>query len=103
MAEEFAPRNLRARLAALNDRIAQARTQLESHGIIADQAEALTEFIDEQEAIRGSLDAEGTITEIQHSKAEAKMDALEEAVYSWIKSVEGKFLNPAPHKPPASF
>ena len=33
MADEFAPRNLRARLATLQDRIAQARASLEAHGI----------------------------------------------------------------------
>jgi hypothetical protein len=103
MADEFAPLNLRARLAALQDRIAQARTQLEAHGIIGDQADALTEFVDQHDAIRGSLDTEGTITELQHSKAAAQTDALETALSRWLESVESTFSNPPPHKPNASF
>ena len=102
MADEFAPMNLRARLAAVQDRIAQARTQLEANGIIGDQADALTDFVDQHEAIRGSLDAAGTITEIQHSKATAKTDALESAVSRWLESVESKFSNPPARKPTAS-
>lgn len=99
MVDEFAPMNLRARLAAVQDRIAQARTQLEVHGIIGDQADALTEFVDQHDAIRGSLDTEGTITEIQHSKATAQTDALESALYKWLESVEGKFNNPTRREP----
>ena len=59
MADEFAPMNLRARLAALQDRIAQARAQLEAHGVTGDQADALTDFVDQHDAIRSSLDARG--------------------------------------------
>jgi hypothetical protein len=100
MADEFAPMNLRARLAAVQDRIAQARTQLEAHGIIADQADALTNFVDQHDSIRGSLDAEGTITELQHSKATSQTDALETALHRWLESVESKFNNPPPKREP---
>jgi hypothetical protein len=99
MADEFAPMNLRARLAAVQDRIAQARTQLEANGIIGDQADALTSFVDQHDTIRGSLDTEGTITEIQHSKATAQTDALETALHKWLESVEGKFNNPTRREP----
>lgn len=99
MVDEFAPTNLRARLAAVQDRIAQARTQLEAHGIIGDQADTLTNFIDQHDAIRGSLDSEGTVTEIQHSKASAQTDALESAVHRWLESVEGTFSKPPPRGP----
>jgi hypothetical protein len=102
MADEFAPLNLRARLAALQDRIAQARTQLEVHGIIGDQADALTEFVDQHDAIRDSLDTESTITELQHGKAAAQTDALETALSRWLDSVESKFSNPPPRKPNVS-
>jgi maltose-binding protein MalE len=99
MVDEFAPTNLRARLAAVQDRIAQARSQLETHGIIGDQADALTNFIDQHDAIRGSLDSEGTITELQHSKASAQTDALESALHSWLEGVDGKFDHPARRTP----
>ncbi|WP_409561591.1 hypothetical protein [Hyphomicrobium sp. MC8b] len=99
MVDEFAPKNLRARLAAIQDRITQARTQLEAHGIIGDQADALTNFIDQHDTIRGSLDAEGTITELQHSKASAQTDALETALHKWLEGVEGKFNNPQRREP----
>lgn len=99
MVDDFAPKNLRARLAAIQDRIAQARTQLETHGIIGDQADALTNFIDQHDTIRGSLDAEGTITELQHSKASAQTDALETALHKWLDGIEGKFRNPQRREP----
>lgn len=99
MVDDFAPKNLRARLAAIQDRIAQARSQLEAHGIIADQADALTSFVDQHDTIRGSLDAEGTITELQHSKASAQTDALESALHKWLEGVEGKFSNPQRREP----
>lgn len=102
MADEFAPLNLRARLAALQDRIAQARTQLEVHGIIGDQADALTEFVDQHDAICDFLDTEGTITELHHSKAAARTDALEKALSQWFEGVESKFSNPPPRKPNVS-
>ncbi|WP_423415782.1 hypothetical protein RLW55_05115 [Hyphomicrobium sp. B1] len=98
MVDDFAPKNLRARLAAIQDRIAQARTQLETHGI-GDQADALTNFVDQHDAIRGSLDTEGTITELQHSKASAQTDALETALHKWLEGVEGKFNNPQRREP----
>lgn len=99
MVDDFAPKNLRARLAAIQDRIAQARTQLETHGIIGDQADALTNFIDQHDTIRGSLDAEGTITELQHSKASAQTDALETALHKWLDGIERKFSNPQRREP----
>lgn len=99
MVDEFAPKNLRARLAAVQDRIAQARAQLESHGIIGDHSDALTNFVDQHDAIRGSLDTEGTITELQHSKATAQTDALESALHSWLDGVEKKFSNPSRREP----
>jgi hypothetical protein len=99
MVDEFAPKNLRARLAAVQDRIAQARTQLEAHGMIGDQADTLTSFIDQHDAIRGSLDSEGTVTEIQHSKASAQTDALESALHRWLESVESAFTKPPARGP----
>lgn len=94
MPDDFAPKNLRARLDAVQDRIAQARNQLESHGVIGDQADALANFIDQHDAIRGSLDTEATVTELQHSKASAQTDALEKALTDWLASVENSFANP---------
>ena len=99
MVDEFAPKNLRARLDAVQERIAQAKSQLEAHGIIGDQADALTAFIDEHDTIRGSLDGEGTVTELHHSKATAQTDALESALHSWLKGVESKFNNPTRREP----
>lgn len=99
MVDDFAPKNLRARLAAVQDRIAQARTQLEANGMMGDQADTLTQFIDQHDAIRGSLDTEGTITELQHSKASAQTDALESALHKWLESVEGAFNKPPPRGP----
>lgn len=99
MVDDFAPKNLRARLAAIQDRIAQARSQLEAHGIIGDQTDALTNFIDQHDTIRGSLDTEGTITELQHSKASAQTDALESALHKWLEGVENKFNNPQRREP----
>ena len=61
MADEFAPLNLRARLSALQDRIAQARTKLEAHGAVEEHSEALTQFANQHDAIRGSLDSEATM------------------------------------------
>lgn len=102
MPDDFAPKNLRARLDAVQDRIAQARNQLESHGIIGDQADALTNFVEQHDTIRGSLDTEGTVTEIQHSKASAQTDALEKALTDWLSSVENSFANPRPREPNVS-
>jgi len=99
MVDEFAPKNLRARLEAVHDRIAQARTQLEANGIIGDQADALTQFIDQHDAIRGSLDTEGTVTELQHSKASAQTDALESALHKWLESIQSKFDHPTRREP----
>jgi hypothetical protein len=99
MVDEFAPKNLRARLDAVQDRIAQARTQLETHGIIGDQADALTNLIDQHDTIRGSLDSEGTISELQHSKATAQTDALESALHRWLETIEGAFNHPRPRGP----
>ncbi|MBS0252121.1 MAG: hypothetical protein JSR78_13765 [Proteobacteria bacterium] len=99
MVDDFAPKNLRARLAAIQDRIAQARSQLEAHGVIEDQTDALTSFIDQHDTIRGSLDTEGTITELQHSKASAQTDALESALHKWLEGVENKFNNPQHREP----
>jgi hypothetical protein len=99
MVDEFAPKNLRARLDAVQDRIAQARTQLEAHGFIGDQGDALTNFIDQHDAIRGSLDSEGTVTEIQHSKASAQTDALEKALTDWLGTVETRFSDPKRREP----
>jgi hypothetical protein len=102
MADEFAPLNLRARLAALQDRIAQARAQLEAHGVTGDQVDELTHFVDQHDAIHSALDGEGTITELQHGKASAQTDALENALTRWLDSVESTFSNPPPRKPNAS-
>ncbi|HEY8129712.1 MAG TPA: hypothetical protein VIF39_13540, partial [Hyphomicrobium sp.] len=102
MGDEFAPLNLRARLSALQDRIAQARTKLEAHGMIDDHADALTEFIDQHDAIRGSLDSEATITELNHSKVSAQTDALEKSLHRWLENIEHKFNDPAVRKPNAS-
>jgi hypothetical protein len=99
MVDEFAPKNLRARLEAIHERISAARSQLEAHGIIGDQADALTAFIDQHDSIRGSLDTEGTITELQHSKASAQTDALESALQKWLEGVEGKFDHPHQREP----
>ncbi len=100
MVDDFAPKNLRARLDAVQDRIAQAKAQLEAHGVAADQADALTSFIDQHDTIRGSLDTEGTITELQHGKATAQTDALESALNRWLEIVESKFSNPPPKREP---
>jgi hypothetical protein len=102
MVDEFAPLNLRARLDALQDRIVQARTALETHGIIGDQLNTLTEFVDQHDAIRGSLDTEGTVTELQHGKASARTDALENALDHWLSGIESKFNAPPARKPTAS-
>jgi hypothetical protein len=99
MADEFAPLNLRARLAALQDRIAQARAQLETHGMMSEHVDTLTEFVDQHDAIRGSLDSEGTVTELQHGKAAAQTDALESALHRWLENVERKFNDPSIRRP----
>jgi hypothetical protein len=102
MADDFAPLNLRARLSALQDRIAQARTQLEANGMIAEHTDALTEFTNQHEAIRGSLDSESTITELQHSKVSAQTDALEKSLHRWLENIEHRFNDPNARKPNAS-
>ena len=99
MADDFAPLNLRARLSALHDRIAQARTQLEASGLMDEHADALSQFIEQHEAIRGSLDSEATITELQHSKVSAQTDALEQSLHTWLEKVEGRFNDPRPRGP----
>jgi hypothetical protein len=102
MADEFAPLNLRARLDDLQDRIAQARAQLEARGMTDEQTAALAGFTEQHDAIRGSLDTEGTITELQHSRAMALTDALEAALHHWVEEVEKKFVNPPARKPNVS-
>ncbi len=102
MVDEFAPKNLRARLAAVHDRIAQAKSKLEAQGIIGDQADALTSLVEQHGAISSSLDTEGTITELQHSKASAQTDALESALHTWLQGVESAFNNPTPQHPNVS-
>jgi hypothetical protein len=99
MADDFAPLNLRARLSALQDRIAQARTQLEASGLMDEHADALGQFIAQHDAIRGSLDSEATITELQHSKVSAQTDALEKSLHTWLEKVEGRFNEPRPRGP----
>lgn len=99
MGDEFAPLNLRARLSALQDRIAQARTNLEAHGAAEEHTAALTGFTDQHDAIRGSLDSAATVTELQHSKASAQTDALENDLNKWLEKIEHRFNNPAPRGP----
>ena len=101
MADEFAPLNLRARLATLQDRIAQARASLESHGIKGEQLAVLTNLIEKHDAIRGSLEDQATVTELHHSKASAQTDALESSFDRWLQNVENKFANPTGRKPSA--
>ena len=77
MADEFAPQNLRARLATLQDRITQAR-DLSSKLMVSSattKLDVLTDLIDQHDEIRGSLDDQKTVTELQHSKASAQTDA----------------------------
>lgn len=102
MADEYAPLNLRARLDALQDRINRARTQLEARGIGGDQMNILTGLVDQHESIRKSLDSEGTITELQHSKATAQTDSLESALDDWFSTLERNYANPPQRKPTAS-
>ena len=102
MADDFAPLNLRARLASLQDRIAQAKASLETHGIIGDQLDTLNGFADQHDTIRGSLDKEGTVTELQHSKATTQTDSLEAALHQWLDGIDRKFKDSALHKPNAS-
>jgi hypothetical protein len=99
MADDFAPLNLRARLATLQDRISQARTALEEHGIADDQLAILTDLIEKHDAIRGSLEGQATVTELQHSKVSAETDALEARLDTWLEKVERKFNNPVVRKP----
>jgi hypothetical protein len=99
MADEFAPLNLRARLSALQDRIAQARTHIEAHGAVDEHADALTQFVEQHEAIRGSLDNEATITELHHGKVSAQTDALEKDLNQWLEKVERKFNDPTVRRP----
>jgi hypothetical protein len=99
MADEFAPLNLRARLATLQDRITQARTTLEERGMADDQLAILTDLIEKHDAIRGSLEGQGTVTELQHSKVSAETDALEARLDGWLGNVERKFNSPAVRKP----
>src|SRR6185369_5513717 len=102
MADEFAPLNLRARLATLQDRIAQARASLEAHGIKGEQLAVLTNLIEKHDAIRGSLEDQETVTELHHSKASAQTDALESSLDRWLQSVESKFSKPGARNPSAS-
>jgi hypothetical protein len=101
MADEFAPLNLRARLATLQDRIAQARASLEAHGIKGEQLAVLTNLIEKHDAIRGSLEDQATVTELHHSKASAQTDALESSLDRWLQNVENKFANPTGRNPSA--
>ena len=103
MADEFAPRNLRARLATLQDRITQARASLEARGIVSDdQLAVLTDLIEKHDEIRGSLEDRRTVTELHHSKASAQTDALESTLNRWLQSVESKFSKPGARNPSAS-
>ena len=99
MVEDFAPLNLRARLSALQDRIAQARTKLEAHGAVEEHSEVLTKFANQHDTIRGSLDSEGTVTELQHTKASAQTDALEHDLSRWLDTIEHRYSEPAPRGP----
>ena len=99
MVEDFAPLNLRARLSALQDRIAEARTKLEAHGAVGEHSEELTKFATQHDAIRGSLDSEGTVTELQHSKATVQTDSLEKELKHWLESIEHHYNEPAPRGP----
>ncbi len=99
MVEDFAPLNLRARLSSLQDRIAEARTKLEAHGAVDKHAEELTKFSSQHDAIRGSLDSEATVTELQHSKASAQTDSLDKDLKSWLESIEHRYNEPAPRGP----
>jgi hypothetical protein len=99
MADEFAPLNLRARLAALQDRITQARTTLEEQGMADDQLAVLTDLIEKHDELRGSLEGQATVTELQHSKVAAETDALEANLDNWLENVERKFNSPAVRKP----
>ncbi|CEJ83430.1 MAG: hypothetical protein J0H37_03395 [Hyphomicrobium denitrificans] len=99
MVEDFAPLNLRARLSALQDRIAEARTKLEAHGAVGEHSEELTKFATQHDAIRGSLDSEGTVTELQHSKATVQTDSLEKELKLWLESIEHRYNEPAPRGP----
>lgn len=94
MADEFAPLNPRARLATLQDRIAQARASLEAHGIKGEQLAVLTDLIEKHDAIRGSLEAQATVIS-------AQTDALEASLDRWLQNVENKFANPAGRNPSA--
>jgi hypothetical protein len=99
MADEFAPLNLRARLATLQDRITQARTALEEQGMAEDQLAILTDLIEKHDTLRGSLEGQATVTELQHSKVSAETDALEARLDTWVEKVERKFNSPAVRKP----
>jgi hypothetical protein len=99
MVEDFAPLNLRARLSALQDRIAQARSKLEAHGAVEEHTEELTKFSSQHDSIRGSLDSEATVTELQHSKATAQTDALEKDLSHWLDTIENRYNDPAPRGP----
>jgi len=99
MVEDFAPLNLRARLSALQDRIAQARTKLEAHGAVEEHSEELTKFASQHDSIRGSLDSAATVTELQHTKATAQTDALEKDLGHWLDKIEHRYNEPAPRGP----
>lgn len=99
MVEDFAPLNLRARLSALQDRIAEARTKLEAHGAVDAHSEELSKFANQHDTIRGSLDSEATVTELQHSKASAQTDSLENDLKHWLDSIEHRYSEPAPRGP----
>lgn len=99
MVEDFAPLNLRARLSALQDRIAEARTKLEAHGAVGEHSQELTKFATQHDAIRGSLDSEGTVTELQHSKATVQTDSLEKELKLWLEAIEHRYNEPAPRGP----
>ena len=101
MADEFAPLNLRARLATLQDRIAQARAHLKLTALKANKLAVLTDLIEKHDAIRGSLEDQATVTELHHSKASAQTDALEASLDRWLQNVENKFANPTGRNPSA--
>jgi hypothetical protein len=59
----------------------------------------LAQFTDQHDSIRGSLDSEATITELQHSKASAQTDALEKDLTRWLEKIEHRFNDPAARGP----
>jgi hypothetical protein len=93
MPDEFA--SLRARLAALHDRIVGAKAMLDDH------TKMLNELIDKHDAICArceSPNTQGPTTESTLSKATADTDALETALSRWLENVEKTFAHPTLRK-----